>query len=431
MEVRAYLAILLKRWWIILIAFAVVFAATFYFTSRQPQLYETKATFIIRPRSEIVVEDEFVRTLDLVSRRVEINTTFAEVANSRAIKRLAIERLQLPTEAQEGLSITGRVIGGTNVLEIAAQGRDPEVARDFANAVGAETVSYVQRLYDVFQLELLDEATTPRNPVSPNLPLNLALGTLLGLALGTGLVFLIEYLKAPEVQRDSFNIIDRETGAYNKSYLIHRLWQEMSRARRNEYPLSLGIIRIELQDLNGHDSSHYLADALRLVKILAEKSLREEDVMARFGRETFALLLPDTDELNANLLIDDLRTLIGSIDYDMGGANGKLQIGTTAGVVAYENQHIKHDQFLDKAVQAFIAAMMERQKVDWVSANGMRESMERAMARNNSASSNSVSGSERRPRKSSANGAKKGTKKEAAVAAEVAEIVELAETENE
>ena len=143
MEMKAYWRILKRRWWLLLFGFAVVFGITWYLTSRQPLIYEASTTFVIRPRvSEGSVGEEFVRALDIVSRRVEINTTFAEVATSRLIKNQAKERLGLSSAEQEGLNVTARVVGGTNVMEISAEGHDPGVVRDFANAVGTETVNY-------------------------------------------------------------------------------------------------------------------------------------------------------------------------------------------------------------------------------------------------------------------------------------------------
>jgi diguanylate cyclase (GGDEF)-like protein len=365
MELKAYLRILRRWWWVLALSIVVTFSASTVWTSRQPLVYETKSTFVIRPRAaEVIVADEFVRTLDMLSRRVEINTTFAEVANSKLIRRLAISSLNLSSEKQSGLSVDARVIGGTNILEIKVQGRYPDAVRDFASAVGVETVNYVQKLYDVFQLEPLDGSELPVRPISPNQVFNQLLGGLLGLSLGIGLVFLLEYLRAaPPEKMSSFNILNRETGAYNKAYFMFRLWQEMSRAKRNKYELSVGLLKLEMspdtEDPAALSSSN---DALRLVKAIAERTLREEDILAYVDNATFALLLPDTAGPAAIELMERLKSSISEITYEDSPGSHSLQVQCVAGAAAYQRKNIKQEKFFEQAQEALEQARRDSQK---------------------------------------------------------------------
>ena len=163
----------LWRWWLLIVPLLITVLLTYVLTSRITKIYETSSTYVIRPRSELILDDEFVKALDTVSRRIEINTTFAEVAKSDLIKDAAIAQLDLSKEERQKLSANASVLAGTNILEIRAQGKDPELVRDFAVAVGVETVYYVGDLYDVFELEPLDNATVPEEPSSPNMLFNI------------------------------------------------------------------------------------------------------------------------------------------------------------------------------------------------------------------------------------------------------------------
>ena len=60
--------------------------------------------------------------------------------------------------------------------------------------------------------EYVDPAVPPQKPVSPKIPLNLTLGVLLGLALGIGWVFVLDYLdrsiKSPEdLEKRGLNVL--------------------------------------------------------------------------------------------------------------------------------------------------------------------------------------------------------------------------------
>lgn len=353
MELKAYWRILRRRWWLVLFGFAVVFGLTWALTSRRPPIYEASTTFVIRPRvSESSVGEEFVRALDIVSRRVEINTTFAEVATSRLIKKQSIERLGLSSAEQQGLKVSARVIGGTNVMEISVEGPDPQITRDFANAIGAETVAYVGQLYDVFELEPLDEANLPRTPSRPNVPLNLAMGGVLGVALGACLVFVMQYLETATAERESFNIIERETGAYTRSYLLHRLWGEVSRARRSKRPLSLGLIRMEFEGEKSARHARDHAEVMRLTKATVERSLREEDVLARFDGDTFAVLLPDTSGQQAQNLLKKTITRVRSMPHYAELRKYASEVRPVLGVATYVDFRVEPERFLDDAIKS-------------------------------------------------------------------------------
>ncbi|MBI5839272.1 MAG: diguanylate cyclase [Chloroflexi bacterium] len=349
MMIKDYIRLLVKRWWLLALAFIVVFASTYVWTSRQTPVYESHATFVIRPRSGTVVSDDFIKALDTISNRSEINSTFAEVSSSKSIREQAIKKMNLSSDQRKGLSATGSVIAGTNILEITAQSHDPVIARDFADAVGAETVDYVKNLYDVYQLEGLDSANTPSKPIKPDLVLNLTLGAFLGLALGVALIFLLEALKPSYKELDTFNIIDRETGAYNKSYLTHRLFQEMVRTRRTKSPLSLGLVKVNFN--GGGLSEPEQAEALRMVKILTEKSIREEDILVRFNGVTFAILFPDLPLESARDSLENVRQVIGSVAHDMNGANGHSHIDSYSSVVSYTGGRVSQERFVEQALQ--------------------------------------------------------------------------------
>jgi len=348
MIIQEYLQLIVKRWWLLVLAFSIVLGGTYYWTSQQTPIYESHASFVIRPRSETVVSGDFLKALDTVSNRSEINSTFAEVAASKLIKVHAIEKLGLTPEQQLDLSASSTVVAGTNILEIRVEARDPIVARDFANAVGAETVAYVKSLYDIYQLETLDTANTPSKPKSPDMVLNLSLGVFLGLVLGVALIFTVEAFKPTYKEVDTFNIIDRETGAYNKSYLTHRLFQEIARSKRTRTPLSIGLIKVHFNG-GGHTDEERV-EILRMVKILTEKTIREEDILARFNGVVFAILFPDLRLDRAQETLENVKQAIESVAHDTDDEHKQIK-GYLSAVSYHGGGRIKQEKLLEQAFE--------------------------------------------------------------------------------
>lgn len=353
MELKIYLRILLRKWWIVLPIFLITFTATVAFAFTQESIYKVTATFIITPTGSFGDIKSFASGLDMLSRRTEIANTYAEVAASWLIKQEAADELNLSWDQWKGFSVNSQLLAGTNVLKIMVEGSDPVLVRDFANMVGAKTIDYVQELYEVYDLRPLDQAGLPSSPVKPNRVLYLALGAILGLALGVGLAFLSEYLQTPLEGMTDFGIFDNETGAYNERYFRQRLGEEMSRARRNKYPLSLALMNVDQLEVMGTSfSSQVRSEALRKVAVFLKQYLREEDILARLDGTVFAFLLPDMPGEKAKAVIEKLQTRIAWTPLEMEKSGVKLNLSGAAGVVACQQNGTAQDEFLAKANHA-------------------------------------------------------------------------------
>ena len=353
MELKAYLQILMRMWWVIVLIFFITLLATFIFTRNQPELYESSATFVVRPLVSSTVErNELATMIDTLSRRVEINTTYAEIAKSNLIRKGAIERLNLQREQPSGLDVLSRVLAGTNILEISVQGNDPKLVQDFTGAVSAETLAYISGLYDAFGLEALDEPVLPTSPISPNVKSNMILGGLLGLVLGVTWTFFIEYFRSAYKESTTLDILDPETAAFNRHYLILRLRQEISRAQRNNYPLSLALLKIGNLTTTDGSLPWDRAEIMRKIVATLKLHLRDEDILARYDDVTLALLLPDMDGVTAQILVNKLKM---HIEVESKLTSGKWTyrfIQVTAGVVTRSEHEVDTDEFIARAEDA-------------------------------------------------------------------------------
>jgi diguanylate cyclase (GGDEF)-like protein len=352
MELKTFFRTLIRKWWVILPAFLVAFTATIVFTFAQRPVYEATATFLVTPNASFESVNSFVTGLDVLSRRPEIATTYAEVAESRFIKDAAAQELGLSEAQVADLSVDSELRAGTNILKITVAGNAPAQVRDFTNVVGAHTVAYVRELIEVYELQPLDPATLPAAPIRPNRALNIALGGILGLALGAGLAFLADYLQAPLQEVASLSILDGETGAYTRRYLLQRLREEMSRAKRNSYPLSLALMNVDQLGTMGPSNAQVRSKALRGVALLLKQHLREEDILARYGDTVFAVLLPDMSAERAKEILERLQTRVAWTPLELHDSGVKLNLSGTVGIATYQLNGSGQDELLSRAARA-------------------------------------------------------------------------------
>jgi diguanylate cyclase (GGDEF)-like protein len=245
------------------------------------------------------------------------------------------------------------VRAGTNVIEISVEGNDPVLVADFANGVGEKTVALAEKLYEIYDLSPLDQARPPLSPIRPDKKLNLALGTALGLVLGVGLAFLAEYLQTPLTNMVNQGLLDSESGTYSLIYFAQRLGEEMSRAKRNKYPLSLALVNVDqLGALHTSLPPQFQSEALHKITTFLKQYLRDEDVMARLDGTVFAILLPDMPQEQAKTVIEKLQTRMAWTDFEIENSGAKLNLSGVAGIVAYNFNGMGQTELLNKAKQA-------------------------------------------------------------------------------
>ena len=115
---------------------------------------------------------------------------------------------------------------------------------------------------------------------------------------------------------EALSVTDDLTRLYNSRYLHQVLRRETKRASRSSRPLSVVFL-----DLDGfkqvNDSHGHLAGSKTLVEAAAiiRGCARETDVVARFGGDEFALVLPDTGREGAVAVASRIRERLRSATF--------------------------------------------------------------------------------------------------------------------
>jgi GGDEF domain-containing protein/capsular polysaccharide biosynthesis protein len=320
MELKHYLEILSRRWWIVAGSALLALVSAGYLTAQQPWIYEADATFVVRPR--LVDAEDAVKAIDTLIRGGEINETMAKIATSDAIVDRAKATLGRDIVSGSATSVTANVVAGTNILRLTVSGHDPLVVKEYTDEIAGELVTYIDGLEDVFTLAPLDGANLPNNPAGPKKLLTVVLAGILGTTAGILIAATVEYLSEPAPKDLEFNIVDPQTHALNEGYFRKRFDQELSRARNTGQPFVLAAIQLAPQNsiakLETGDPRE-LADALSIV-------VRPEDVLAYIGNLMFMLLIPATTESEAEVRIAEWRDEYSRSSTAMSGAGESLDL---------------------------------------------------------------------------------------------------------
>ncbi|MFE5407264.1 polysaccharide biosynthesis tyrosine autokinase [Microbacterium sp. NPDC056569] len=214
MELTDYIRILRKNWVIIVVATLVgIGVAAAWSLTRTPQ-YEAQSTVFVSTQTGANIQ-EIQQGSNFTQSRVQ---TYTNLVSTPIVMNPVIAELGLGTTANElAATVEASAALNTTLITITVTGPDPVQAADVANALGASLKSVVERLEtpngtetSPVRIERVKDALPPLTPSSPNVPLNLALGALVGLAIGIGVAVLRAVLDTRiRTPRDVEQVTDR------------------------------------------------------------------------------------------------------------------------------------------------------------------------------------------------------------------------------
>jgi len=106
-------------------------------------------------------------------------------------------------------------------------------------------------------------------------------------------------------------LVDNLTGLHNRRWLDQSFRRQVVRSLYDDQPITIVMIDVDQFSDYCNANGHLSADrALRTVALILNDKLRPGDLLARFGSDTFAVLLPDTNLINTFTVAERLRRAV-------------------------------------------------------------------------------------------------------------------------
>lgn len=151
---------------------------------------------------------------------------------------------------------------------------------------------------------------------------------------------LLERIKQQAKSLAQLAITDPLTGLYNRRYLKEFLGNEMPEEISNPTLFSLALLDLDdFKQINDRFSHSVGDEVLKTTAQLLRQSVRDHDIVVRFGGEEFIVVLPKLRRADALTVCERIRSVIAA--YNWSRIHPDLQVTTSIGLVDSREEAIQ------------------------------------------------------------------------------------------
>ena len=149
--------------------------------------YDSNATMIISNSTNVDSQNMPQANVELsqINANKALISTYSEIVKSRGIADKVISNLNLDMDYEEfSEKVSIESVKDTQIISVMVVDTIPERAQDIANETANIFKDSIGDIMKVDNVQILDGATLPEKPSSPNIKKNTVIGVVLGLILG-------------------------------------------------------------------------------------------------------------------------------------------------------------------------------------------------------------------------------------------------------
>lgn len=316
MELKLYLRMLQRGWWIVALTALFTFNVALLLAYEATPLYRSSTRFLIGPNIGILTNQaDVIRLLDSQA----FVPTYAEIWNSDLVFNQTGEALKLSPEELDQYDRSAVILPSANILELTVSGPNPTLVALLANTMGEVAIAKAADQMKLYTVTALDRAVIPPKPFSPQPARDASLAAVLGLMLGAGLAILSEQLRIPLDALRQRMMRDSESSAFNRAYFQRTIEDELKRNYTGV--VTLGLVQlVGLEDLYGNIPPVLRQRLLHQTTQTLRKELRGGDQVGRWNTTCFGVLLPATPAVAANRTLARIQQALSvPVEIDRNG----------------------------------------------------------------------------------------------------------------
>jgi len=198
LSIEEIIGIIFIKWWIVLLSVIIggvlAFSYTQFFIS---PVYISNGTLYVNNKGipGMMPNVETNINANDLSVALKLVDTYTVILKSNRFMEIVSEKIDLPytyNQLRDMVSLKG--VNETEVLEVSVAAGNPEHAKMIAQAVLENSKAEIVRVVEAGSVKIVDDASTPISPSSPNKKANTLIGMILGIVISVGLMLIVELL---------------------------------------------------------------------------------------------------------------------------------------------------------------------------------------------------------------------------------------------